>query len=161
MKNISGFKIKRSRNGKGVFVTKTFKVGDKLFEIKGKVITYSKNLNLKREFTDDYFRLGENNFIDPKEQLAFFVNHSCLPNTKIEKIRGMLYMTAISNLENGEEVCIDYTTNSAIDDTWSMRCNCGERNCRKNIKNIADLPKDIFTKYVRLRIIPKYILKIK
>lgn len=161
MKKINGFTIKKSRNGKGVFATKSYKVGDNLFEIEGEVIRYTKNVDLKKEFTNDYFRLGENDFIDPKEQLAFFVNHSCVPNTKIEKIRGKLYMTAIFDLRIGEEVHIDYTTNSAIDDTWSMNCNCGEEKCRGKIGNIGDLPKDVFRKYVRLRIIPKYIQNIK
>ena len=106
MKDINEFCIRRSRNGRGVFVTKSYKAGDRLFEIEGNIISYPKNADMKKEFTDDYFRLGENNFIDPEERLAFFVNHSCKPNAKIEKIRGKLYITAIFNLENGEEVCI-------------------------------------------------------
>ncbi len=160
MKNTSEFLIKKSRNGRGVFVTKSYRASDRLFEIEGEVIKYSKSEDIKREVVDDYFRLGKFDYIDPQKGLAFFVNHSCRPNARIEKGKGRLYMTAITDLKSGDEVYIDYTTNSAMDDTWFMKCNCGDTECRGLVGNIGDLPKDILTKYVKLKIIPRYILSI-
>lgn len=58
-----------------------------------------------------------------------YINHSCAPNV------GMLengVWAAISDIKPGEEVCCDYGT-FETSPRWSMKCNCGSKNCRKTI----------------------------
>ncbi len=161
MEKISGFKLGKSRNGKGVFTTKHFKKNSRLFEIKGEVITCNIEDDIDEEIRLNTYRLGEEDFINPKGYFGFFVNHSCKPNSKIEKIKGRLYITSLRDIKRGEEVFFDYTTNSAVDDIWEMKCNCGEKECRGLLGNIKTLSKNLRKEYVRLNIIPKYILDIK
>lgn len=157
MKNIE---IKKSINGKGIFATKDFKRDELVFEVKGKIIQCDLDTILPDKVRDNTFRFDEDNYLSPEGNVGDFLNHSCRPNSKVTKFNNKLYVRTIINVNKGEEILIDYSTIIAKDDVWSMKCKCGEEGCRKLITNIEKLPKDIFKKYVRLRIIPKFILNI-
>lgn len=56
-----------------------------------------------------------------------------------------------------EEIIIDYST-TEIDKFWHMKCNCGSKNCRKEIQSIQFLPKKVYNKYTPC--IPTYFMKV-
>lgn len=60
-----------------------------------------------------------------------FTNHSCNPNCRHLKISDTEYkMTAIKDIEEGEEITCDYNDIHSEYDTKSFTCLCGEKCCR-------------------------------
>ncbi len=153
--------VKKSHNGKGIFTTKKILNSEIVFEIKGNLISWQKSLEIGGQTLDNTFRFSKNFYLSPEGYLGDFLNHSCIPNSKIVKERGKLFVEALKNINKGEEIVIDYSTILARDDTWTMKCNCGEINCRKIIKRLNLLPKPLFKEYKEKSIIPKFILEIK
>jgi hypothetical protein len=58
-----------------------------------------------------------------------YLNHSCFPNVGLAE-DGV--WVAIRKIKPNEEICCDYGTFETYP-KWSMKCNCGSRNCRKII----------------------------
>lgn len=65
---------------------------------------------------------------------------------------------AIHDITSEEEITFDYST-SIDQDSWTMNCRCGSKNCRGVIGEFRLLPNEIQTKYIRLGIVPEYVLK--
>jgi SET domain-containing protein len=154
MKN---FEIRQAKNGSGIFSKKIFKNGEKLFEIKGKLIPCNKEDDLDERTRSNTIRFDEEMYISPEGEIGDFLNHSCEPNSGIIKKNNKLYLIAIKNIELSEEVVMDYSTIIADDDIWDMKCSCGEKECRKMVKKFSSLPKKIKEKYLDLGIVPDYI----
>ena len=94
----------------------------------------------------------------PSGGLNDFLNHLCNPNSGL-KIEGKrVTLIAIKNIKKGKEIKWDYSTTMDEDD-WELDCKCGSKNCRKRIKDFKYLPKKLRQKYIKLRIVPEYILK--
>ena len=159
--NMKDIKVQKVKNGKGIVAIRKFNRDEVIFEVEGKIIDCDFSAKLDKSTRDNTYRYDEDYYLSPKGKIGDYLNHSCKPNSKITKFKDKLFVRSIINIEKGMEVMIDYSTILARDDVWTMKCNCGEKNCRKSIKNIGDLPKSVFTKYVRLRIIPRYIQNIK
>jgi hypothetical protein len=67
-------------------------------------------------------------------------------------------LKAIAAIAAGAEITHDYSTLLGYDDVWTMRCNCGEHNCRRVVRNIDKLPAATVNNYRRLGIVPDFIL---
>lgn len=52
----------------------------------------------------------------------------------------------MKNLNKYEEITFDYSATEE-DPYWHMQCKCGNKRCRKIIRNIYSLPKRTFNKY--------------
>ncbi len=148
----------QSKNGKAVFANKSFKKGEKIIEFRGKLFTYGQLPTSYDEAEDHYVQIDKNLYIGPSKELDDFFNHSCNPNSglKIEGKRAILI--TIKNIKKSEEITWDYSTTMDEDD-WELDCVCRSENCRKRIKDFKYLPKDIQQKYIKLGVIPKYILE--
>ncbi len=155
------FQIKNTRNGNGVFTRTNFKKDKKLFEIKGKFVTCDEDDDMDETERSNAYRFNKNLFISPKNRLADMVNHSCLPNAKVLKDKNKLYIYSICDILKNEEVLIDYSTILASDDIWTMKCNCGASGCRKFVRNFTKLPKSIQNQYIKDKVVPDFILKIR
>jgi SET domain-containing protein len=153
----SGLVVKKTRNGRGVFVSKEFKKDGKIFQVKGKIITCYADDDLSEEVRNNTFRFDEERYISPEGELADFLNHSCEPNSKVVKVNNKLFIVAICDIGKQEEVLFDYSTIISSDDVWEMDCNCGSLNCRGVVKKFSSLPKKIKTKYIELGMVPDYI----
>jgi len=154
--------VKRTRNGKGIFTTKSFKSGQIICEIRGNLIRAEKEMELWKtnpKKAENMFRYCPTRYLSPEGELGDYSNHSCNPNAGVIKKQGRLFWVAIRNINKDEEILIDYSTILGADDIWTMKCNCGEKECRKIIKRIDKIPKKVFIRYKKLGIIPKYILK--
>jgi hypothetical protein len=58
-----------------------------------------------------------------------FINHSCEPNSGI---CGQIFLVAMNNIEDGEEITFDYAMVIA-DPAFSIACRCGSEGCRKAV----------------------------
>lgn len=153
--------VKKSRNGLGVFTKKDFKKDKKVFEIKGRLITCDVlDEDVDEETRSNAYRFDKDFYISPKGKMGDFLNHSCKPNVKIMKEKGKLFVITINDIASGSELDFDYSTIVASDDIWEMKCNCGEKDCRRVIKRFKSLPKKLKEFYISEKIVPKYILNI-
>ena len=136
-------------------------LNDKIIDLKGVLITCYEDDNIDDETRSNTIRFNREMFLSPKGEMGNFINHSCNPNSKIIKKNGILSIIAINHIHKGSEVFFDYSTILALDDTWQMKCNCKNKNCRNIIKSFYLLPIAIRRKYIKDGMVPKYILNIK
>lgn len=153
-------KVKKARNGFGIFAKKDFKIGKKVFEIKGSRITGDIDEDIDDITRANAYRFDKDFYISPDGSMGDFLNHSCKPNVKIMKEKGKLFVVTNSNIASGSELAFDYSTIVASDDIWEMECNCGEKDCRGVIKSFKSLPKKLKEFYISEKIVPKHILNI-
>jgi hypothetical protein len=156
-----GLAVRPVRNGKGIVVLKAFRRGAMLCEIKGKVVSGDevwRYWKIDARLGENCFRFDADHYIDPDGQIGAYANHSCNPNAGIVKRGRRLLLKAIAPIAAGAEVTHDYSTLLGADDVWKMRCNCGEPNCRKTVRNVARLPAATVRRYRRLGIIPDFIM---
>lgn len=155
-----GLTVKPVRNGRGIVATKRFAAGAVICKISGKIVTPQ---TVWRYWEADprrganCFRYSPERYLDPEGEIGAYANHSCNPNAGIVKHGRQLLLQAIAQIARGEEVTHDYSTWLGADDVWTMRCNCGEPNCRRVVKNMRALPATVATRYQRLGIVPRFI----
>lgn len=150
--------IKKSRNGQGIFAKKDFKAGQIIFQVTGPLVTCDEDEAMDETERANTFRYSAKWFISPKGRLGDMLNHSCAPNARVVKKAGRLLITAFSRIQKGDEISIDYSTILAGDDTWTMRCDCGEPACRRTIGQFRKLPRRIRERYLANDMVPPYIL---
>jgi SET domain-containing protein len=150
--------VRKAKNGMGVFAANSFHKDEVIFEIKGTLISCDQDENLDERTRSNTFRFDENWYLSPTGEIGDFLNHSCEPNSAMVKKGDKLYIVAAKQIENGEEITIDYSTIIASDDDWIMKCNCGSRNCRGVIGQFQNLPEEKKQEYLLLKMVPEYIL---
>jgi hypothetical protein len=153
--------VKKVRNGKGIVAGKPFRRGALVMEVVGKIVTDDEvwgYWDVDERLGANCYRYDDDLYLDPEGQLGAFANHSCNPNSGLVKRGRRLFLKAIKPIASGEEVTHDYSTQLGADDVWTMRCNCGEDNCRTTVRNIARLPASVVRRYRRLGVIPRFIL---
>ena len=145
---------KSKLHGKGIFAKRNIKKGETIFVVEGKKVKFLISDEKKAKVAGlNWVGYGKNTWINPIRS-SVRLNHSCDPNAFV---RGRKKIAARKNIKKGEEVLIDYSLNEG-DIFWSMKCNCGTKNCRKNIKSIQFLPKTFYLKSKAY--IPKYYKKV-
>jgi hypothetical protein len=149
---------KNCEHGRGIYTKERLKVGDEILLFKGPLVNFK---DLPKPYTaenDYYLQIGENLFMGPSGDLDDYVNHSCEPNSGIKSDVDGIKLVAIVPIAAGHQITFDYSTTMQNFD-WVMTCTCGSNTCRRKIKNFVELPKKIQTRYIKLRIVPSYILK--
>jgi SET domain-containing protein len=67
--------------------------------------------------------------------LSRFINHSCFPNFQVWQMdnaeRAVAY--PLRDIQEGEEITIDYQLDSVHSPRGVAVCHCGARNCRKKL----------------------------
>lgn len=139
-------------SNQGVFSKKDIKKGEIIFILKG--VLHKCRITTKKEAmkNPNMMGVGENTWIHPTSP-GVFINHSCDPNAGI---KGSVTFVALKNIKKNEEITFDYSISE--DSPWEMKCNCGSLNCRRIIRGIKFLPKDVYLKY--LPNIPQYFQKV-
>ncbi|MFH1399901.1 MAG: SET domain-containing protein-lysine N-methyltransferase [Nanoarchaeota archaeon] len=64
---------------------------------------------------------------DVPHNTAKYINHSCLPNCEIEKVRGHIWIVASRDIDEGEELSYNYGYD--MEDYQEHPCRCGAPNC--------------------------------
>lgn len=150
--------LSKSNNGLGVFANDEINKNEILMEFKG-ALFFSSSLDLlHKNYFHHYLQIDSSLFIGLSGGIDDFFNHSCDPNTWVKIIDKRAFLVALRNIKNDEEITFDYST-TMLNDDWSMLCKCGNKSCRKIIKEFKYLPKDIQEKYITMAIVPKYVIE--
>jgi|SRR5579875_2774369 len=144
--------IRESKFGKGLFAKNDIDEGTILCHICGKFLDFKGTLSLKEKESHtlqidfDKYILCEPPFL--------FSNHSCNPNCAVNS---RLQFFALQKIKKGEELFWDYST-SMLERHWTMKCSCGEKDCRKIITDFDLLPQKLQSKYLQLHIVFPFIV---
>lgn len=153
--------VRAVRNGKGIVALTNFRRGALIFEVAGKLVTGEqvwRYWETDPRLGENCFRYDDDHYIDPDGRIGQYANHSCHPNAGLVRRGRRLLMKAIAPIAAGDEITHDYSTLLGADDVWKMRCNCGEADCRRVVRNIGHLPVATIRRYRRLGIIPDFIM---
>ncbi len=74
------------------------------------------------------FGLGDGSVVIEGHCAAMFINHSCDANCETCEEDDRVWITAVRNIEAGEEITYDYCLYDGGDD--EATCNCGAKSCR-------------------------------
>jgi uncharacterized protein len=148
----------QSNLGKAVFANKDFKKGEEIIEWRGPVLSKEELPPIRTAEDDRFTQIDNDKYIGESGELDDFFNHSCNPNAGLLFKYKKIFLIAIKDISKGDEITWDYSTTMDEDD-WEMDCMCQSKNCRKRIGDFKYLPKEIQKKYIKLGIVPKYILE--
>ncbi|MBI5355040.1 MAG: SET domain-containing protein-lysine N-methyltransferase [Candidatus Aenigmarchaeota archaeon] len=150
------FSVRKSRNGMGLFSNSNFKKGDIVMEAMGKPAMAEELPNYPEMFGEYSLQIGENMYLGADGGIDDYINHSCDPNCGIYENNGTFYLKAIKDISGDEEITFDYSTD--VKDGWEMECDCGKKRCRGIIGNFSSIPKETRERYIRLGVVPKFVL---
>ena len=155
-----GVVIGRARIGRGVFAARSFRRGETVLGIEGRVVNYMRLWDREgSRFAANCIRFGPETYLDPGDGPAGFLNHACNPNTAIAKSANRLFVVAARRIAQGEEIVFDYSTTIGDDDVWRMRCKCGDASCRRLIRNFGSLLLERRAHYLANGFVPPFIVR--
>ena len=128
------YKIKKSNiDNRGLYANRDIKDGTKIIEYKGK-IKKKKKVEEDTKFDNDkaiyLFNLNKKYDLygDFKFNTARLINHSCNPNCEVAGTGLKVWVYAIRDIKEGEELSYDY--GFGYDEYYKdFPCRCGSKNC--------------------------------
>lgn len=102
-----GLLVKRSSAGLGLFTQIPIKKGSRIIEYVGRVISPQEEYTSRSKYL---FEVNRRTTIDGKPFMnpAGYINHSCRPNCEPYIVKGRVFIRAIKNIREGEELTYDY-----------------------------------------------------
>ena len=158
MKSFGRVHVEPARVGHGLFASRAFGDAQRIVRLLGRIVSAETVWNHQGRFADNSYRFGPETYLDPGDEAGAYVNHSCRPTAAIRKANNRLFLYAVTPIRKRSEITIDYSTILGDDDIWTMRCACGETNCRRLIRNFGSLPAELRAEYVEKQMVPKYVL---
>lgn len=131
-------------SGKGIFAGEDVKKGEIIQYIKGKPIRKVIKSQQDSKRTANWIGAGRNIWMKTNGTPFRYINHSCNPNAALT---GKKTLIAMENIRAGEEICFDYSMTD-VDSYYHITCNCGEKNCRIEIRAIYSVPIEVFKKHM-------------
>ena len=123
--SIRGISVRKTRVGRGVFATQSFRKNQVIGQMRGSVVATD-------DFDPDYaVDLGRRGVLDPWAPFRY-LNHSCEPNAQLVMYRATrgseptMWVEALRTIRPGEQITIDY----AWPKDSAIRCLCGAATCR-------------------------------
>ena len=113
----------------GLFAAIDLKKGMRIIRYTGEKITREES-DRRLEAGNVYiFGLDERYSIDGKDlgNTARYINHSCDPNCQTEQFNNTIWIVAIKDIQEGEELTYNYGYDDK--DYENNPCNCGAKNC--------------------------------
>lgn len=115
-------------HGVGVYTTAPIAKDTHVLEYTGERIPANKTDGLYDDVTYLFGLDGGKTVIDGFG-MAAFVNHSCDPNCETDQIDGKIWIIAVRDVQDGEELSYDYNIYD-VDPGEQVPCYCGAANCR-------------------------------
>ena len=130
------FRIKKSnidRKGRGLYATQNIKEGTRIINYVGKIITKKQTEDSEKfDKSKPIYLFNLNSRYDLDGDVSWntarLINHSCSNNCDYEGKGLKLWVTAIKDIEKGEELTCDYGF-SFDEDYKQFPCKCGSKNC--------------------------------
>jgi SET domain-containing protein len=143
------FLVRRSKiQGRGAFATRAIKRGARIIEYTGERITHAEadvrydDLAMRHHHTM-LFSLDDVYCIDAAREGndARYINHSCEPNCEAIQEGDRVFIFALRNIKEGEELTYDYRYEFDHTMRWSVArriypCHCGAPSCRGTIVSL-------------------------
>ena len=128
-------------HGKGVFALQPIAQGQVVIEYVGEVISWTEAVRRHPHDPSQpdhtfYFHLDDERVIDGLVggNSSRWINHSCAPNIEADDSGGRVFLTALHDIQPGEELFFDYGL--VIDERMTpalkkrFACRCGASQCR-------------------------------
>lgn len=121
-----GVRVGRSSAGLGLFATRSFKKGERIIEYFGRTLSTSEEYTSRSKYL---FEVNSRRTIDgaTRENIARYINHSCRPNCEPEIERGRIFIDAIRNIKEGEELTYDYGEEYFNEHIRPYGCRCSKK----------------------------------
>ncbi|GEM_PF-735257 len=117
-------KVKRGLAGLGLFAGEDIKKGELIIEYIGNILTKKE---ADKVTTCQYlFEITRNHTIDgsPRWNIARYANHSCDGNAESDVKKKRVFVKAIKNIKEGEEIVYDYGEEFVKEYIAPYGCNC-------------------------------------
>jgi len=117
-------KVKRGLAGLGLFAGENIKKGEMIIEYIGNILTAEE---AEKKVTAQYlFEISRNKTIDgsPRWNIARYANHSCDGNAESDVKKGRVFVKAIKNIKDGEEIVYDYGEEFVEEHIKPYGCRC-------------------------------------
>ena len=119
-----------SLHGAGVYTLAPIRKGERVLEYTGPRMRKEESDGLYADNEVTYlFTMDDPEIVIDGFGMAAFVNHSCNPNCESDQFGEQIWIVALRDIENGEELTYDYCL-------WDGEpgdeapCYCGAKNCR-------------------------------
>jgi uncharacterized protein len=100
--------------------------------------------DIPKEKWDHCLQVDYDRYLVPRRGSAgWYLNHSCDPNCYVV---GKGEVVAARDIEEGEELTFDYSTNVGWE-PYAMECRCGAPRCRGVVRSYANLPPALRRRY--------------
>jgi len=105
---IKSVKVKRGLAGLGLFALEDISKGELIIEYIGNILNKEESDAAKANMY--LFEVNRNKTIDGSVRwnMARYINHSCDGNAESEIRKGRVYVKAIKDIKEGEEISYDY-----------------------------------------------------
>ena len=130
--------VGRSRiAGQGLFAAEDIKKGIRIIQYIGEKISKDESRRRVAEGNAYIFAFNERYDIDGKtlKNKARYINHSCDPNCEAEITKRTIWIVAIRDIKEGEELSYNYGY-----DAKKYVCKCGAKNCSGYILGVGFSP---------------------
>ena len=131
-------KVKRGLAGLGLFAGENIKKGELIIEYIGNIL--NKEEADKKTTSQYLFEISRNKTIDgtPRWNLARYCNHACeeAANAESEIKKGRVFIKAIKNIKDGDEVVYDYGEEFVNEHIAQHGCRCVAKEHSYNAKTV-------------------------
>ena len=134
--------IRRSKiHADGVYTTAPIKKRHIVVEYTGPRLTKEQADEIYEYSPRTYlFGIGDGARVIDGDGIAAFINHSCDPNCEIDEIDERIFIRAVRNIAEGEELAYDYNLYDGDPDDRAP-CLCGTKKCRGSLYSEEELAK--------------------
>jgi SET domain-containing protein len=115
--------------GQGLFTAQSIKQGTRILPYIGEKITKDESTRRLVQGNAYIFTFNDRWDIDGKglKNKARYINHSCDPNCDVHKTQRTLWIVALRDIQEGEELSYNYGYEP--DDEAAHVCTCGAETC--------------------------------
>jgi uncharacterized protein len=116
-------------DGQGLFAAQDIAKGTRIIAYIGEKISRSESARRLEAGNAYIFHLNYRYALDGKTlaNTARYINHSCDPNCEVEKTNDTLWIMALRDIKEGEELSYNY--GYTLEHYKDNPCNCGAQNC--------------------------------
>lgn len=149
--------LKETKFGISTCAGRNFSIGERIIKFVGDFFDKNDLPPILEPQDDRYTQISDNLYIGPSGGFDDYVDHSCDPNSGLMLLSDGFWLVAIREILENEKITWDYST--FMNDDFEIQCECGSPKCRKVVGDFKFLDKDLQHHYIKLKIVPQFIIK--